>query len=158
VADIETMIVTHFDMDHYSGFLRLAERMRSTGDRFGSLTLICPTVPSVSFAYPYAQFFLALATTRSGFRSLDLATALREVTNGELMYRAVVQGETFEGAGHEFRIHWPPSHLERGVAGQVEKAVHQFEILAEALRWRGCRRSGNSPGLGSRNSPGRGPR
>ena len=42
---ITTIVVTHFDTDHYAGFLRLAERMSTVGSRFKNLRLIAPRPP-----------------------------------------------------------------------------------------------------------------
>ena len=46
IEDVGTILVTHFDTDHYLGLVRLAERMRAAGERFRSLELLFPTIPS----------------------------------------------------------------------------------------------------------------
>ncbi|MFI2714111.1 MBL fold metallo-hydrolase [Micromonospora sp. NPDC018662] len=133
IDDVNAIVVTHFDTDHYLGLIRAAERMRVTGKRFRSLDLLFATVPSVE----YRRAYLTLATTLTGLRNLDLVSALQQVTEGRFTYRAVARGDRFRAVGHEFRVHWPPRYLGKGIAGQVRTAVQGFESLAEELRRRG---------------------
>jgi hypothetical protein len=132
-SDIDTIIVTHLDADHYLGFVRLAERMNESGERFESLRVIVPAVPSAEYG---ARLF-ALVTTLTGFRSLDLVTALRRVTNGPVSVKALARGAVFTAADHRFTVHWPPARLTAGVALQVGGAVAQFDDLADELEARG---------------------
>ncbi|WP_377560575.1 MBL fold metallo-hydrolase [Micromonospora andamanensis] len=133
IEDVGTILVTHFDTDHYLGLVRLAERMHATGERFRSLDLLFPAIPSLE----YRTAYLAFAATVTGFRSLDLVRLLQQVTEGRFTYRAVSRGDAFRAAGHEFRVHWPPHYLGSGIAAQVRTAVQKFESLANMLHERG---------------------
>jgi hypothetical protein len=134
---ITTIVVTHFDTDHYAGFLRLAERMSARGIRFGQLRLIAPRPPDVEADYTAA--YLALAMFVTGLRNLDLADALRKVTvHGGFSYIAVsrAQHSLFSAAGFDFRVHWPPTTLPSRVAGNVRTAMRLYASLSEKLRAR----------------------
>jgi glyoxylase-like metal-dependent hydrolase (beta-lactamase superfamily II) len=88
IEDVGTILVTHLDTDHYLGLVRLAERMRSAGERFQALELLFPTIPSLE----YGRAYLALAMTLTGYRSLGLVSLLRQVTEGRFTCRAVSRG------------------------------------------------------------------
>ncbi|GIF77188.1 MBL fold metallo-hydrolase [Asanoa siamensis] len=135
IEDVRTIVVTHFDADHYMGLVRMAESMLAMGERFQSMELVYPTIPSLTPRY--ALMFETLSMTRTGFRSLDLVEALQQVTDGPLAFRAVSRGDIFQGAGHTWRVHWPPRVLGSGVTRQVQKAIAQFEDLATTLHERG---------------------
>lgn len=129
---IDTIVVTHFDVDHYLGFLRLAERMRARGQRFDALRLISPRPPDTERRFVAA--YLTMAMTATGFRSLDLAVALEQVTReGQFQYMPLVRGSSFIAGARNYKVLWPMSMLPRRVTQQVGNAVRGFEELAEAL-------------------------
>lgn len=131
---ITTIIVTHFDTDHYAGFLRLAERMSAMGSYFTKLRLIAPRPPEEEPKYT-AQY-LALAMIVTGIRNLDLATALRKVTaEGGFSYIPVSRSLywQFEAAGTRFTVHWPPVRLPARVAGEVRTAMRLYGDLSREL-------------------------
>jgi hypothetical protein len=130
---IETIVVTHFDADHYLGFVRLAERMRARGQRFHSLRLISPRPPDVEPSYTVA--YLAMATTMTGLRSLDLAGELAKATAGRFRYMPLARGAggAFLASGRGYEVAWPLPLLPPGVASQVRNAVSGFEELAQSL-------------------------
>ncbi|MFG2054180.1 MBL fold metallo-hydrolase [Micromonospora sp. NPDC048930] len=133
---IDTIVVSHFDADHYRGFMRLAERMRARGQRFASLRLISPRPPDV--APPFTAAYLAMDLTVTGFRSLDLSLDLRQVTKeGRFRYTPLARGNGFLAGERGYDVLWPPATLPDHVARQVRKAVLAFEELAEKLAARG---------------------
>lgn len=130
---IETIVVTHFDADHYLGFGRLAERMRARGQRFRSLRLISPRPPDV--APQFTASYLAMAITVTGVRSLDLALQLEKVTDGRFRYTPVARSpaNAFLAGGRGYEVLWPLAKLPLGVTRQVQHAVREFEELARSL-------------------------
>ncbi|MEU8327916.1 MBL fold metallo-hydrolase [Micromonospora sp. NPDC048839] len=130
---IETIIVTHFDVDHYLGFVRLAERMRARGQRFRRLRLISPRPPRV--VPQYALSYLAMARFVTGVRSLDLALELETVTDRGLRYTPMSRGAggAFLAGDRGYEVLWPPPILPPGVTRQVQNAVLAFEELARSL-------------------------
>lgn len=135
---ITSIIITHFDTDHYAGFLRLAERMEMRGQRFPRLTLIAPRPPDTE--PEYVVRYLAMAMLTTGIRNLDLVEALRRVTvDGRFCYVPVSRDRwsMFSAVDFEFSVHWPPVALPAGVARQVRTALCQYESLAARLKERG---------------------
>ncbi|MEU1687921.1 MBL fold metallo-hydrolase [Micromonospora sp. NPDC005707] len=133
---IDTIVVTHFDADHYRGFVRLAERMRARGQRFESLRLISPRPPVV--APPFTAAYLAMELTVTGFRSLDLSLDLERVTEkGEFQYTPLARGNGFLAGERAYDVLWPPATLPSHLARGVRSAVSRFEQLAEQLTARG---------------------
>lgn len=129
---ITTIVVTHFDADHYRGFVRLADRMFARGQHFDSLRLISPRIPDVAPNYPAA--LLAMQTTITGIRSLDLLVQLEQVTSkGRLRYTPLSRGSSFLAGGRGYEVLWPPPILPGGVTRQVRSAVSAFERLADTL-------------------------
>ncbi|WP_179266073.1 MBL fold metallo-hydrolase [Asanoa hainanensis] len=130
---IDTIVVTHFDTDHYLGFVRLAERMRARGQRFRSMRLISPRIPEI--AQEYVWRYLALASTVTGIRNLDLALSLREVTDGPFRYAPAARGldGAFVAGQHGYEVLWPLPVLPAGLVRQVQSAVTRFDQLADAL-------------------------
>jgi hypothetical protein len=135
---ITTIIVTHFDTDHYAGFLRLTERMSARGSCFRQLRLIAPRPPEEETTYA-AQYF-SLARTVTGIRNLDLVTALKRVTaDNRFSYIPVSRNlhSQFLAAGLLFTVHWPPIGLPSRVAGEVRTAISRYQNLARKLRSEG---------------------
>jgi hypothetical protein len=132
---INTIVVTHFDADHYRGFIRLAERMRARGQKFDSLRLISPRPPDVEPHFTAA--YLAVERIVTGFRSLDLSVELAQVTSGPLRYTPLARGNGFLAGARGYDVLWPPAVLPPHVARQVQNAVIRFEELADELASRG---------------------
>jgi Metallo-beta-lactamase superfamily len=132
---ITTIVVTHFDTDHYAGFLRLAERMSTVGSHFTSLRLIAPRPPDEA-PITYVAQYLALATTVTGIRNLDLALALKNVTaEGSFSYIPVSRSlcQRFQAGGIPFTVHWPPVGLPTRVASEVRTAMRLYGDLSRKL-------------------------
>jgi hypothetical protein len=132
--DITTIVVTHFDIDHYEGFLHLAQWMLDRNIKFRKLNLIAPRPPEAEREYTAA--YLALVSTMTGLRSLDLANALERVTvPGHFFYTPVVRGGPgFLAAHTSFSVHWPPRNLPKRVGGEVLRAMRLYGELADKLK------------------------
>ena len=131
---ITTIVVTHFDTDHYAGFMRLADRMATRGIRFTELHLVAPRPPEEP---KYVAQYLALAMTVTGIRNLDLATALKNVTDEDRFFYLPVSRDLypeFLAAGLRFTVRWPPVELPRRVANEVDTAMRLYGALARNLR------------------------
>src|SRR6266511_489375 len=50
-ARVTTIVVTHFDADHYLGLMRLAELMETRGQSFDAVQLIAPRPPDGAETY-----------------------------------------------------------------------------------------------------------
>jgi hypothetical protein len=124
---VTTIVVTHFDADHYLGLIRLAELMKARGQSFGAIQLVAPRPPDG--AQDYVVAYLALARYGHGLRGLDLASALRSVS-GTLLYTPLATDSQFAASGNCFTVHWPPRRLPTGVASQVQEAMTAFDRVA----------------------------
>lgn len=135
--DITTIVVTHFDTDHYRGLLHLASWMQKNQRKFRQLNLIAPRPPDVEPDFTSA--YLALAGVKTGVRNLDVAEALWKVTeSGRFTYTPVFRGDPgFWAANSHYSVHWPPHNLPTGVVGDVRKAMSLYGDLAKKLKERG---------------------
>lgn len=135
--DISTIIVTHFDTDHFLGLLELAKEMKAQKKTFRKLNLIAPRPPDAKSNY--SQSYLALASYLIGVRNLDLAKALKEVTQkGHFTYTPVFrEGPGFWAAHSHYSVHWPPRNLPTGVLRSVKNAITLYEDVAKKLKEKG---------------------
>ncbi|HUY25260.1 MAG TPA: hypothetical protein VMV09_08160 [Candidatus Saccharimonadales bacterium] len=139
MAKVNTIIVSHFDTDHYRGLMMLAEGMKARNIQFEQLTLIAPRPPTVpEDPWGYSTRYLALVGAVTGLPHLDLAKALAEVTApGRFLYQSTGRGEWFTAARQQFLVHWPPSRLPADVAGKVRRAMEKYDELTEKMEQRG---------------------
>lgn len=132
---IDTIVITHFDTDHYMGLLRLAQWMKERSRSFHRLRLVAPRPPQIE--PDFVVQYLAFMTYHTGIRNLDVGLALMDVTEpGEFYYQPVDRGTTFHTSHWQFEVHWPPQNLPNRVAGEVRTAMRLFEGFSQKLRAR----------------------
>jgi len=132
LGSLDTIIITHFDADHWRGFLHLPGALEKIGRRLSALQMIYPRLPDE--VPPFYMDVLALQATLlgAGFRELDLASELQGATD-HLIRHPVSQGDQFSAGGLDFLVHWPPKSLASVTRKSIMAAVKDLEKMAVTL-------------------------
>lgn len=125
-----TVIVTHFDQDHWNGLDKLARQVRK-GDIPDAVRMVYPRMPDRSLDVAALQLALDATIAGTGVRSLDLMTTWGRVT--KVIPIPVFQGCNFEAVGRAWNVLWPPQRLTSQLRRLLQKAVDETEQLAEEL-------------------------
>lgn len=134
-----TVVVTHFDLDHWMGLKAFADASPSGSE---SVQLVQPRFPSR--ARPVQAALLAYQTlhlTAPERSALDLVQAW-ENKSADLRRLSAFEGERFYAVGTEWNVLWPPRSLEARVSRVFERVAKESEELAgeyaplgRALTW-----------------------
>lgn len=135
----ETIIVTHFDQDHWKGLEAFVSDSQQEPRK--RIDLIYPRFPDLAKPVKAAHLayqFLTLATPeRSAF---DLFTALE--SKASPVRNAGFAGQKFSAVGTVWEILWPPRELPISVskvfadaATDTEWLASQYPPLRKALDW-----------------------
>lgn len=147
VADIDTLLVTHFDSDHWHGLLGLTQHYQvARGGTPGRVRLFYPGMPDVVApggeevrGQDFGPALLSFLTLRDGF-AVDAATLIErwgQVAN--VVASPLFAGDTFCAAGNVWKVLWPPAKLTltNGWVGRVRKFVDGMNELADEMQHRG---------------------
>ncbi|MDF9277949.1 MBL fold metallo-hydrolase [Arthrobacter sp. EH-1B-1] len=139
-----TVVVTHFDLDHWLGLKAFADASPSGSEH---VRLIHPRLPSL--VRPVQASLLAYQTlhfTAPERSSLDLFQAW-ESKSAVLSRTSACAGNIFTAVGTRWKVLWPPRELEARVsnafarvAKEAEDLAKEYEPLRRALDW-----ANNSP-------------
>lgn len=134
-----TVVVTHFDLDHWMGLKAFADASPSGSER---VELIQPRFPSL--ARPVQAALLAYQTlhlTAPERSALDLVRAWENKSAG-LRRLSASAGDQFYAVGTQWKVLWPPRRLEarvskifERVAKESEDLAEEYEPLGRALAW-----------------------
>lgn len=126
---LDTFVVTHFDADHWAGIRHIAPSLACTeSDR---LRLIYPRLPEPGSDTAAAALALLSLATGRGVRALELGDALAAVKQTELL--PLREHDSFDTAGREWHVLWPPRQLPRSIRRGLENAIAALESLASGL-------------------------
>lgn len=135
----ETIIVTHFDQDHWKGLEAFVSDSQQEPRK--RIDLIYPRFPDLAKPVKAAHLayqFLALATPEQS--AFDLFTALE--SKASPVRNAGFAGQKFSAVGTVWEILWPPSELPSSVskvfadaATDTEWLASQYPPLRKALDW-----------------------
>ncbi len=125
-----TVIVTHFDQDHWNGLDKLARQVHK-GDIPDPVRMVYPRMPDRSLDVAALQLALDATIADTGVRSLDLMTTWGHVT--KIIPIPVSQGCSFKAVGRTWKVLWPPRRLTSQLKPLLQKAVDETEQLAEEL-------------------------
>lgn len=134
-----TVVVTHFDFDHWMGLKAFADESPVGTE---SVQLIYPRFPSQ--AKPAQMAFLAYQTlhlTAPERSALDLFRAWDSKT-ASILRTPANAGDTFNAVGTSWNVLWPPRVLPANVssafdriAKESEHLAKEYEPLGRALDW-----------------------
>lgn len=140
-ARIETLVVTHFDADHWQGLKAYPGVAQSQG-QLSSLPryidIRVPRLPRVVSRFPAAQ--LVLETTRElNTNPLSATLDLRgawQCLGVNVRVHATRRGDNFHAAGENWRVHWPPKDtkvLPKATQKAIKKLNRDIDRLAERV-------------------------
>jgi hypothetical protein len=133
--DLSSVVVTHFDGDHWRGLRTFAKEILRRGDRLGvnPLPMYSPAVPfGIPPKAPAGSMALLSATAGHAVEAVDLAAEWNAVVPTELVPSAA--GDTIEIAGRSLEVVWPPRAFGGPLTGEAASIVEAIERLAERLR------------------------
>ncbi|MEW1583950.1 MBL fold metallo-hydrolase [Micromonospora vinacea] len=126
---LDSLVVTHFDADHWHGLRLLADNLHFA--ERSTLKLYYPRLPDRAPQIADATLALLVTSRFAGVRSLELATALEEVATVDR--HPLARGSEFEACDRVWEVMWPPEQLSRALGERLERAVRLTEDLAEQL-------------------------
>jgi hypothetical protein len=135
IANLSTMVVTHFDADHWNGFRNLAPAYAAaiaSDPAPKAPTLIYGGMPSGLPHLGPAVLSLISISSGTAVRALDLRTAWRDEgveINSQILFR----NQTFEGSGKTWRVLWPPRRLSSSIYKWIRAAVQEVQVLADDM-------------------------
>ena len=134
-----TVVVTHFDLDHWMGLKAFADASAAGSQR---VQLIYPRFPAR--AKLLQSFLLAYQTmnlTAPERSALDLFRAW-ESKSAQVVRRSVCAGDRFAAVGTDWDVFWPPPELGPKVSKVFDEVAHEseelsqeYEPLRRALDW-----------------------
>lgn len=131
LAQIQRLVVTHFDTDHWGGLRVLAERYAAAGGGRNGVELIYPRLPDVAERLPAVVLGLITTAGETGVRATELTRAWTAVTR--VKTTPVWEGDRFQ-AGHTcWEVLWPPRRLPANVEARIERALDETDRLAADL-------------------------
>lgn len=141
-ALIDTVVVTHFDTDHWRGLRDIPKFWEHPP--VGEVELRYPALLPGDAGLVQRSYLAVQAATLSGpiFGALDLVGAWRRA-GVEMRRRPSVRGATFRGGGSTWTVHWPPvddrffasgaQTAMRKLATQIRELVDRVPEFSSAL-------------------------
>jgi hypothetical protein len=136
--DIEcltTLVVSHFDRDHWAGLKALAlyfAAYDSARGTFHEPRLIYPAMPRGIEDLGSTIMALITLDASNGMRALDLQQQWHA-----LGYRlppcALRKGDELDAGGRVWDVLWPPEHVAPGFLGEVKTALDEVKAIADTL-------------------------
>lgn len=131
---VSTLVVTHFDADHWKGLREIANSWaaaRSTKPLL-PLRVIYPRLPSAQSKLPAGTLALiSTAAGSSGVRAMDLLRAWESVA--EVSRMSLAAGDQFLMGCDTWEVVWPPQQLPPGLTNAVDQALQQLDDLAKRM-------------------------
>ena len=132
--EIATIAVSHLHRDHYVGLLKPLPNVRH------DLSVVLGAIPKIvggeglGNALFWANWSIASLDPHMGPIDLDLVLHLRR-SAPNLKPNLVCQGDTFNAAGEEWSVLWPPQNLSLGTRGltTIKTAVRAYEEAEEKV-------------------------
>ncbi len=136
LGDVGTVVVSHFDADHWWGLRHLAPMFaRARAARHGDagrprVQLVYPRIPPAVRRLP-AGYLAMITTGGTGVRAADLIRSWQAVADVRPL--PLRRNDTFDASGTEWRVHWPPASLPMGMGNGVQRALVDLDELAEDM-------------------------
>lgn len=136
-TQLDTIVVSHFDADHWNGLEKLPDLI--TGSSL-AVRLIYPRHPAA--AAGLRQMLAAVLVTKSASphgNAIKLQDAWKRSFPNTTKH-ALVRGDRFHAAGRTWSVHWPPLDVDKKwskkfatVSAKVEKLAADNPDLRDAL-------------------------
>lgn len=133
LSNLDTLVVTHFDADHWHGFRDLApfykEAIRNSTKPVKAPRLIYAGMPRHTHGLAHVIHALQALASDTGVRPLDLRESWKSIgvpLQAEMLFR----GDKFQASGHEWDVLWPPRNLPGSVSSWIQAAINSVQQLA----------------------------
>jgi hypothetical protein len=136
-SHVDTILVSHFDADHWEGLLAWARRIIRQNEPLPlanqDVTLVYPRLPRL--VKSVQKFYMAMITIerdQPSLASLDLASALRSagaIVNSN--YKGM--GDQFISAGKDWEVLWPPQELPASWSSYAASVIREVVKLADEI-------------------------
>lgn len=143
LADLTTIVVTHFDIDHWGGFLGLAKEYQSRQpSKTRPLRLLYPGLPTgwaTADNNLESQLRAALMTFRSFISGRDtepvnLITLKRTWQEAaSVTHTPLYRGDRFIANGASWVVHWPPRRVDTARGKIYETWLDALKSLADRM-------------------------
>lgn len=145
LADLTTMVVTHFDIDHWGGLLELVQPyVRQQPDSRRQIRLFYPGMPvgwATSSGDTGDDLLMAMMAVAQLISTKNAdpvsAIALRNAWRGNavIKHSPLYRGQRFMANGCEWTVHWPPRRVSakkgRVFEGWLERVRQVADEMAE---------------------------
>ena len=132
LSQVDAVVVSHFDWDHWGGLKHLASRKRGDPD-LGSVPLYYPTMP-LRLQVTVMAFLGPMRG--SGVAALDLKAALAPLQapgHAVKLTPCHIGGPDIVVGGELFEVIWPPQVLPPAMGKSLAEAVEEAATLAADL-------------------------
>lgn len=131
LGNLETMVVTHFDLDHWGGLRSLSDRYGRLANAEQEVNIVYPRLPGPISALPPTTLAFLVTVAGTGVRATELITAWKRVA--EVHTLPVWAGDTFAMACRDWEVIWPPARLPSHVESSIARALDDACELADDL-------------------------
>ncbi len=143
LQNLETLVITHFDADHWVGFLDLAATHVPSPDS-GPIRIYFPNLPKPIRPVQTAFMALVAFSSSTDVFALDLVAAWRTAAGGHVQYKAVSRGDTIQHDGSHWNVLWPPRRFDAQFSRSIGQMVRELGDLADELAAEGDARLRNN--------------
>ena len=132
VTQIDTVVITHFDADHWKGIYDYPSRFSGT-QKPSHVTLHYPyLLPQDAGLIQLAFMVMDWRTTRMPITAASDILDVWRLAGVAVDPQPLVRGRVFHTAGKDWTVHWPPSSLE-SFADQTQASFRSLARLIRAL-------------------------
>jgi Metallo-beta-lactamase superfamily len=131
LANVDTLVVTHFDLDHWGGLRALAEIYGAMGEGRRPIRLVYPRLPDVVERLPATVLAFIATATGTGVRATELTRAWKEVAT--VTACPLWAGDTFHAGCTSWEVLWPPQGLPANIGAGIARALDDADRLAADL-------------------------
>jgi glyoxylase-like metal-dependent hydrolase (beta-lactamase superfamily II) len=135
LAQLKTIVVTHFDADHWMGLQKLAPHYLSAAHpplAARTIDFLYPGMPKGLDLLPPTMLAMLATVRGTGVRAMDLRSAW-DRESIPITSTTVYRGETFQASGLQWTALWPPKHLPASTTQSVQKALGDLKRLADDM-------------------------
>ncbi|MFB2583334.1 MBL fold metallo-hydrolase [Herbiconiux liukaitaii] len=134
LGEVTTLVVTHFDRDHWGGLLELAATHETRRpNNSPPVEIRIPGMPD-TFAADLRAGMLALISSRDGtpVNAIELLDAW-QATNIGVRQTVQYAGDEFEANGLEWKVLWPPHQIPPEMGSRIITWLKDLNQLAHEM-------------------------
>ena len=135
LADVSTVIISHFDADHWRGLLHLADAYGSTHvyPAGHAIQFLYPALPPRAQRLPVGVFALISLRDNEPVSVVELVNRWNVASGGRVRPRALHSGSRFVANDHEWVVRWPPRNLGGDLATRIQVWLADLDEIAHEM-------------------------